>query len=62
LSGESRPRIRAGDVLTFRGVVRANPADVTELGVSPQEGRTLLARQGIHIVVAPSELTVDRPT
>jgi RNA polymerase sigma factor (sigma-70 family) len=50
--GESRDQVRAGDTVTFRGEVVANPPGFTrDAGVTAAEGAAQLERQGAHIAV-----------
>ncbi|MGI8698557.1 MAG: RNA polymerase sigma factor [Mycobacteriales bacterium] len=50
--GESRDSAKAGQIVSFQGVVVANPPGFPErLGVTPAEGAAQLERQGAHISV-----------
>jgi hypothetical protein len=59
---ESKVTIKAGDVITFTGVLARNDADFARReGVSAAEGASLLKREGAHIVVGTSSLRIVRP-
>jgi RNA polymerase sigma factor (sigma-70 family) len=57
--GESAPHVRAGQHVSFHGTLVENPNGFAErMGVTPAEGAAELARQGFHISVRPSKLTI----
>ena len=59
--GESRVRVRQGDVLAFRGVLTPHGAGYAQaMGVKKSEGAALLQRQAAHIVVPARKLSVAR--
>ncbi len=56
--GESPPRIRAGQRLNFTGTMRRSPSQPGSLGVSDDEGASLLRQQGHHVEVQVEDLLV----
>lgn len=58
VGGESPPRIRAGQRLSFSGTMRRNPLQLESLGVSDAEGASLLRQQGHHIELQVEDLMV----
>ena len=60
--GESRAWVRPGSRVTFVGSVAPNPPAVAlKYGIIPGEGAQLLERQGRHIEVLASKLSVRAP-
>lgn len=54
-------RIRAGDRVRFTGTVVGNPPSYpADAGVTNDGGAELLARQGAHLVVSTTKITVER--
>jgi hypothetical protein len=53
-SGESPPKVRAGDHATFTGTLAKNAAGT--YGVTEREGAALLKRQGVHVETSVSTL------
>lgn len=61
--GESLETVKAGDHVTFRGVVVANPAGFSaHVGLDADDGAHLLDQQGAHIAVTYRQLNLSRPT
>ena len=61
--GESGVWVRAGSRVSFVGAVAPNPAGAAlEWGLIPGEGPELLQRQGRHIEVLASKLSVQAPS
>jgi len=57
--GESAPHVRTGQHVSFHGTLVENPNGYAHrMGVTPAEGAAELARQGFHISVRPSKLTI----
>ena len=57
--GESQAWVRAGSRVSFVGAVAPNPSSAAyEYGIIPGEGAELLERQGRHIEVLASKLSV----
>jgi hypothetical protein len=49
-SGESPPKVRAGDRVSFRGTLTRNAStDAQRFGVTKREDAGLLRRQGVHV-------------
>ncbi|MGI8627259.1 MAG: hypothetical protein ACR2J5_11925 [Geodermatophilaceae bacterium] len=60
-SGESPYAVRAGDTVSFDGVVVAHGADFpSRVGVGTDEGANLLAAQGAHIEVQMDQLILRK--
>lgn len=56
-SGESPPKVRAGDGATFTGALAKNAAGAAgSYGVTEREGAALLKRQGVHVETNVSTL------
>jgi hypothetical protein len=57
--GESMPHVRSGQRVSFHGTLVENSNGYADrMGVTPAEGASELARQGFHISVRPSKLTI----
>ena len=60
-SGESPPKVRAGDHATFTGALAKNAAGAAgSYGVTEREGAALLRRQGVHVETNVSTLKLSR--
>lgn len=55
--GESGPDVAAGDMVSFTGTMKENPADAAgTFGVTDEEGASLLEQQGSHVEVNSANL------
>lgn len=60
-SGESPPKVRAGDRASFTGALAKNAAGAAgSYGVTEREGAALLKRQGVHVETNVSTLKLTR--